>query len=56
LEKVKEKIIFVKLVLKRSAPKWTINKMGNDKKVHNKTGYTKVVASKRRASLFQGPM
>jgi len=32
----KQKIIFVKLVPKRSAPKWTSNKIGNAKKGHNK--------------------
>jgi len=35
---------------KRSAPKWTSNKMDNAKKGHNKTGHAKVVVQKRRAS------
>jgi len=42
----------VKFTPKRSAKKWTCNKMGNAKKVHNKTGRDKVVAPKRRASLI----
>jgi len=29
---------------KRSAPKWTSNKIGNAKKGHIKTGFAKVVA------------
>jgi len=51
LKKVKKKkakkIIFMKFALKRSTPKWTSNKMGNAKK-----GHAKVVATKRRASVF----
>jgi len=53
LEKVKskrKKIIFVKFTPKRSAQKWTSNKMSNAKKGHNKMGRDKVVAPKRRAS------
>jgi len=34
----------VKLDPKMIASKWTSNKMGNAKKVYNKTGYAKVVA------------
>jgi len=37
-----KKIILVKFVPKRSAPKWTSNKMGNVKK--GQTGCAKVVA------------
>jgi len=33
----------VKFAPKRSAAKWTSNKMGNAKKGHNKTGRAKVV-------------
>jgi len=40
----------MKFVPKRSASKWTSNKMGNAKKGHNKTGRAKVVAPKRDAS------
>jgi len=36
----------VKFAQKRSAPKWTSNKMGNAKKGHNKTGRSKVIARK----------
>jgi len=36
-KKQNKKIIFVKFAPKRSAPKWTSNKMGNAKKGHNKT-------------------
>jgi len=36
-KKDEEKIIFIKFALKRgSAPKWTSNKIGNDKKGHSK--------------------
>jgi len=31
----------MKLAPKRSTPKWTINKMGNTKKGHNKTAVPK---------------
>jgi len=50
LEKEKQKkIIFVKFTPKRSATKWTSNKMGNAKK-----GHDKVVVPKRRASVGAG--
>jgi len=39
----KEKNIFMKFAQKRSAPKWTSNKMGNAKKAHNKMSHAKVV-------------
>jgi len=43
----------MKFAQKRSAPKWTCNKMGNAKKGHNKTGRTKVVVPKRRTLDFR---
>jgi len=49
LEKEKT-IIFVKFAPKRSALKWTSNKMGNAKKGHSKTGCDKIVEPKRHAS------
>jgi len=45
-KKQKKKIIFVKFTPKRSAPKWTSNKLSNAKKGHNKTGCAKVVSTK----------
>jgi len=44
----------MKFVPKRSAPKWTSNKMGNATKSHNKTDRAKVVAPKSRASKCIG--
>jgi len=43
-------------VTKRSAPKWTINKMGNTKKGHRKTGCAKVIVPKRRAFTKNGAL
>jgi len=36
IEKLEKKIIFVKFMLKRSAPKWTSNKMGTPKRATTK--------------------